>query len=308
MSSDDPFANNDNDKTVLRPMPGGRRPDRAGTDQPPSPPRETYSPGPVTQDLPADRPPPVRSREVNDLPAIGQLINSGINPLVTSAGSLLVLGAQLRSTLTQDRVDALKERIVGQLRQFEDRAYAQGIDRDTVLTARYLLCTYLDGAVMSTPWGSESGWTNQSLLSVFHNETWGGEKFFLILEQHQQMPSRSIDLLELIFICLALGFQGKYALSTGSMEQLTAIQDSLYRLISSQRGEFERDLSPHWEGVRDRRNALTRYVPMWVIGAVLGVLLLVIYSGFRFTVAQSNASIHDDLDRLIQQQAIDGPQ
>ncbi len=308
MSSDDPFANNDNDKTVLRPMPGGRRPDRAGADQPPSPPRETYSPGPVTQDLPVDRPPPVRSREVNDLPAIGQLINSGINPLVTSAGSLLVLGAQLRSTLTQDRVDALKERIVGQLRQFEDRAYAQGIDRDTVLTARYLLCTYLDGAVMSTPWGSESGWTNQSLLSVFHNETWGGEKFFLILEQHQQMPSQSIDLLELIFICLALGFQGKYALSTGSMEQLTAIQDSLYRLISSQRGEFERDLSPHWEGVRDRRNALTRYVPMWVIGAVLGVLLLVIYSGFRFTVGQSNASIYDDLDRIIQQQAIDGPQ
>ena len=291
-------------------MPGGRRPARP--EQPPATPpvQDPVRPDPflganLETPAPAVSGADLSAGDRGGFPAIEQIIRSGVNPLVTCADELLVLGAQLRNTLSQDHVGKLKEQIVQQLKRFEDQAYSKGIDRDTVLTARYLLCTYLDGAVVSTPWGSESGWTNQSLLSVFHNETWGGEKFFQILDHHLQSPSRSIDLLEFIFICLALGFQGKYSLSTGGTEQLIAIQESLFRTINSQRGDFERDLSPHWEGVKDKRNALRRYVPLWVIAAVSGVILLVIYLGFRFVADQSNSSIFEELERIRDEQTID---
>lgn len=291
-------------------MPGGRR--RASTEPAPSAPpvQNPIVPDPypgAATDMPSSSAPGVDAGagELSGFPAVEQIVRSGLNPLVACADELLVLGAQLRNTAVQQNVSKLKEQIVQQLKRFEDQAYSKSIDRDTVLTARYLLCTYLDGAVVSTPWGSESGWTNQSLLSVFHNETWGGEKFFQILDHHLQSPSRSIELLEFIFTCLALGFQGKYSLSNAGTDQLIAIQESLFRTINGQRGDFERDLSPHWQGVKDRRNVLTRYVPLWVIAAVLGVMLLVIYSGFRFVVSQSNASIFQDLDRIRNEQSID---
>lgn len=313
MSSDDPFSNGDSDRTILRPMPGGRRP--ATPDPAPSTPpvQNPVNPDPFP-DPAFNRPAPSAPRsdmvesDLAGFPAVDYIVRSGVNPLVACADELLVLGAQLRNTVSQDRVAKLKEQIVQQLKRFEDQAYSKGIDRDTVLTARYLLCTYLDGAVASTPWGIESGWTNQSLLSVFHNETWGGEKFFQILDKHLQSPSQSIDLLEFIFTCLALGFQGKYSLSNGGAEQLIAIQESLFRTINLQRGDFERDLSPHWQGVKDQRNALARYVPLWVIAAVLGVALLAIYSGFRFVVAQSNSSIFENLDLIRNEQSIDSSQ
>ncbi len=51
-----------------------------------------------------------------------------------------------------------------------------------MLLARYALCTALDEAVLSTPWGSGGDWGKQSLLITVHNEAWGGEKVFQLLD------------------------------------------------------------------------------------------------------------------------------
>jgi len=40
----------------------------------------------------------------------------------------------------------------------------------------YALCLYLDEAVMSTPWGKSSLWSQKPLLSVFHHETWAARR------------------------------------------------------------------------------------------------------------------------------------
>jgi len=98
-----------------------------------------------------------------------------------------------------------------------------------------------------------------------------------------QEPARNLDLLELLYICLAQGFQGKYQVLEGGRSTLERIQDNLFRSIRAHRGDFERALSPRWMGVQDRRNPLVRYVPLWVVGALAGALLLVLFVGFLFT-------------------------
>ncbi|MEG2731600.1 DotU/TssL family secretion system protein, partial [Brevundimonas sp.] len=55
----------------------------------------------------------------------------------------------------------------------------------------YALCLYLDEAVMSRPWGNNSCWSHQPLLSIFHDETQGGEKIFVLLERVMQDMQRS---------------------------------------------------------------------------------------------------------------------
>jgi type VI secretion system protein ImpK len=152
--------------------------------------------------------------------------------------------------------------------------------------------------VLSTPWGSQSPWSEQTLLSIFHKETWGGEKFFIILEHLRQEPAVHIDLLELVYLCLALGFEGKYRVDERGQRRLEDVQENLYRTIRSIRGDFERDLSVHWRGLTDRRNPLVRYVPLWVLGAVLGVLVLGIFIGFRVSLNQATNPVYQRLAQV----------
>lgn len=44
----------------------------------------------------------------------------------------------------------------------------------------------------------------------FHNEAWGGEKVFILLERLMREPKRYQDLLEFLYICFSLGFRGRY--------------------------------------------------------------------------------------------------
>jgi type VI secretion system protein ImpK len=289
MESDDPFSNSDSDRTVIRPTPG-RRPaaPAAPAGGRAAPPQHQAPPGaPPARTMPPQYMAP---------PGVAEIAGSGLNPLVDAATSLLILAGQLRNTPTHPDVAGLREHVARQITLFEQKARALSVDPETVLAARYTMCAFLDEIVLSTPWGSDSSWSAQSLLVSFHKEAWGGEKFFQILERMSQDPLRNIDLLELMNICLLLGFQGKFSVMEQGASKLSEIQDQLFRTIRLYRGDIERDLSPHWQGIQSRGNILVRYVPLWVVGALAGVLLLVTYAGFRFILESSSGPAYDMLD------------
>ena len=135
MSTDDPFfgaGNDDSDRTVIRPSPGGRRPGAPQT--------------------PAYTPPP-------QAPARRIAIERGLNPLVAAAGPLLSLVGKLRNTPVHRDVPGLRRRMEQELRDFEAQASRAGVDPETVNAARYCLCSVIDETVLNTPWGNESSWS-----------------------------------------------------------------------------------------------------------------------------------------------------
>jgi type VI secretion system protein ImpK len=161
----------------------------------------------------------------------------------------------------------LRQHAAQEIRAFEDQLRRTAVPAEDVLAARYALCTVIDEAVLNTPWGGRSGWAGQSLLVTFHRESAGGEKFFQILERVLREAPRYLALLELLHACLALGFEGRYRLEERGPQKLAEIRQNVYRVTQSVRGSGETDLSPHWKGVEDRRNAVVRFVPLWVVVA-----------------------------------------
>jgi len=259
-NDDDPLR----DATVVRPR--GAPPPAAPV--PATPPPAAASPA----SSPAR---PAASRADAAPPAaIGDFLGAGLNTLVQAASPLLLLSVQLRNSASQPDSSRLREQVVAQIRQFESNAQAAGIPAQTITAARYVLCTSLDEAVMNTPWGGQSGWAAKTLLVVFHGESYGGEKFFLILDRLCADFSRHIDLIELMYICLTLGFGGRYQIEADGRAKLADIQEELYRRLKAQRAPAADELAPHWKGLEDRRNPLVRYVPLWVIVAAGACLLL----------------------------------
>lgn len=209
-------------------------------------------------------------------------VNLGINPLVAFASALLSEIVRLQRSEEREDLFILKDRLTSEIKRFEHRALQDGAESSQVMAARYVLCTALDEAVVTTPWGNESEWSQMSLLSSFHNETFGGEKFFQLLERLSRDPVKHLPMLELMYICMSLGFEGKYRVLPRGMIELETLRDSLYRQIRQLRGDVPRDISPHWQGLRETRRRLVRIVPWWLITLFTLICLGVIYGVFSW--------------------------
>jgi type VI secretion system protein ImpK len=229
------------------------------------------------------RPAMPRVAEVEPIPESARaFLGLGLNPLVQAASPLLLRMGQMRSAPASIDVPSLRRAALDEVRRFEERARASGVRNEIVLAARYVLCAGLDEAVLSTPSGAQSEWAQHPLLVALHREAWGGEKFFEMLDRIVVDPARHLDLIELQYLVLALGFSGKYQMMERGHEQLADLQHNLYRTIQAQRGAAPPDLSLQWRGLEDQRSRLIRYVPWWVVVAaalsILGVTFAIYYS------------------------------
>lgn len=220
-----------------------------------------------------------------------EVFNISLNPLVAAASSLLSEVVRLKHSPEGEDFQTLHKRLTGAIKLFEHRALHDGCENSQVMATRYVLCTVLDEAVVTTPWGNESEWSQMSLLSSFHNETFGGEKFFQLLERLSRNPVKHLSMLELLYLCLSLGFEGKYRVLPRGMLELEAVRDSLYRQIRQMRGDVPRELSPHWEGLKDTRRRLVRIVPWWMVGLFTLVCLGVMYSGFAWVLSEQRSTV-----------------
>jgi len=254
-NSDDPFfSSSSSDHTIIRPVPGGRRQDIERQVE-----FNTNSEG--------------NDNEVS-------LHNLGkINPLESAASALLAIISRLYNSPSHKNPEQLKRKLVEEIKAFNLSAEKEGYDQKTIANARYALCTTIDEAIFNTPWGHESGWGENSLLSIFHQEVSGGDQFFHSLKDIGQNPSKNLHLLELKYVCLALGFQGRYRIVNSGKEKLFQIRNWLGELIRKQRGSIEPLLSPHWQGVETQKNSLVKSLPIWVSITIASALLLALFLG-----------------------------
>lgn len=265
MNQDDPFASGDEDKTIIRPSPGGRR---------------AASPAPFAE--------PTAPRSVPANEFVETLRQTkptgGDNPMVAAALPLVSLASRLRVTAAYAGIEELRRRLAASIREFENSILQQGASQEQMRMASYALCSFMDEAILNTPWGSQSDWGHQSLLIGFHKEAWGGEKFFQIVDHTARQPAQNLHLLELCYLFVSLGFQGKFRIAANGLNDLERYRIELYQLIQRLRGDFERELSPRWQGLKDIRNAVIRYVPPWVVASGLAALLILVYLGFAFAI------------------------
>src|SRR5690606_21186729 len=220
------------------------------------------------------------------------------NRLLAAANPLLVLIPQIRATASHASPAMLRERLVDEVRQFELRAQQAGIANETILGARYCLCTALDEAAALTPWGGNGVWSAHSLLVTFHNETWGGEKFFQLLARLSQNPSRHIDLLELLYYCLQLGFEGRYRVADDGRNQLATLRQRLLLVLRSARGEYARALSPHWRDAPLLSEVKRLPVPVWVFAVIAGAASLLAYLALSWNLGARSDDLYARLAAL----------
>lgn len=266
----DPFALPDSGATIIRPNPGGRA---AAMRAPQS--------GPTAAGLPDVAWP-----------------EQALNPLVALANRLLLALPQIRGTRSLADPVALKNALAQSLRDFATATAAQGIATQQAMAARYVLCTAIDEAAGDTPWGGGGVWAQHSLLVLFHNESWGGEKVFQLMAKLAAQPQQHLDLLELIYVVLAIGFEGRFRAVPNGRAQLDAVRDKLGRIVQQGRGDHPAALAEHWRGAPVARRRLPGWLPWGVTAALLLLGLGLVFVGFSYALSGRSDPVFGQIQGL----------
>lgn len=216
------------------------------------------------------------------------------NALMAAAATLISYLGKLRNSQDHHNIPELREELIAQMRSFEVRAQRSQIFSDTILIARYSLCAALDETIMQTDWGQTAQWQKQTLLEYFQGEPWGGERFFLILERLKTNPKQHIDLLELMYTVISLGFEGQYQHLSRHDYTLERIIDELFQIIRHHRGDFKKELIEE-----DNLTQLTAEIytmkqaqastqhPIWLVMLLMVTAVFTIYAGFSYMLSST---------------------
>jgi type VI secretion system protein ImpK len=187
----------------------------------------------------------------------------------------LILGMQKAQNFGDD--ESLYKRITGLLTSMEEKARSLKIDSEDIYDVKLALSTFIDEIIWDSDWGSRRSWAAR-LQRLLLSATTGGNVFFERLDKEIRGKSSKTEVLEVYYMCLMLGFKGKFV---GDQKGL---QEYIEILRKEVQPEEVKKLSP--QGGRQDTSIIRRSIPWWgkivtwALCIVLPVLLFIILKIF----------------------------
>ncbi|QIT55813.1 hypothetical protein HC341_11690 [Aquisalimonas sp. 2447] len=280
----------DDDRTIIRPRPGGSRGSGGGAGIRPRPAPSSAAGNDATVLRGRARREPVRLRDV------ATLRDGALAGLATPLLSLTVQLGQLQDPVGEA---GLHQQVMDAVRRFQERAREAGFSASRVERASYLLCSFIDETVLNSPWGEQSNWSQKTALRAFHNETDGGEQVFRMIDRELESARRDHDFLELAYLCLSLGLKGRYRVDADGAVRLEEIRQSLYGVLHHTRDRRRDALSPEVEPAAGVVHRLHSFLPVWVLASVLGLAAFALYSLLLFDLNRHADTVGASLAGLV---------
>ena len=172
--------------------------------------------------------------------------------------------------------DAFRANAKDLIRLAMQEAAGRAYPTEDVKLAAFAVVAFLDESVLTSKNVVFSSWPRMPLQEELSGEHMAGETFFryvqLLLSRRDS--SETVDVLEVYYLCMLLGFRGRYG-SSGESE-LRAIMESIKGKINRVRGG-ESPLSPAWALPGDRpmpkrRDAWLRRL-VWITAFAAGLAM-----------------------------------
>jgi type VI secretion system protein ImpK len=220
------------------------------------------------------------------------------NPLLEAARPLLRALADMPNDLELEGIDALHLLLKQEVRIFQRLCEQANLRRDHMIGARYCLCTALDDAAMQTCWGRrETGvrWIATGLATEFHEDRHGGDKIYLLISRLLMESREHLDLLEVIYRVLSLGFMGRYRHEADGARKHDAVRKHIYTELLAQRGAVPLALSPHAQSNARGRRISVRDVPVWVSFVLAGVIVAGLFCWFKYHLSVRSSALEKQI-------------
>ncbi len=230
-----------------------------------------------------------------------QLRGGCANLMLDAAAPLFGLVMRLRTLDELPNIKDVHQQVRIQIDSIREEIRQHGYEPAQLLAYSYGLCLYIDEAVMDRPWGKSSCWSHEPLLSIFHDETWGGEKFFTVLSRLMQEPKRYQDVLEFMYFALCLGLKGKYAIAPKGEESLNALIHQLHGIIRELRGPTPEEVCDPYTNVAPKSFRMSRIWPWWSPLVISAIAMAVAYGIYSYRLHLITTEVLESLNGILQQ-------
>ncbi len=142
--------------------------------------------------------------------------------MVTVCADVLTVGARLSNENDLPSAAVVRQRMAGLFDSMTTRARLANIAERDIVDARYALCAFVDEQVLKAVWSDRQAWISDPLQLLYFGENSAGDGFYSRLAVIESDPNRR-HVLEIYYLCLALGFRGRIGLrQAGTVEALLA--------------------------------------------------------------------------------------
>ena len=220
------------------------------------------------------------------------------NPLLAAAANLLILFGRLRTGMVEMQAVPLMEHVSREIDQFERNAIQAGADPHEAQVGKYALCGTADDIVQNLPGTDRGVWVQYSMVARFFNKRDSGVGFFQEAEKAMQAPGQRFALLELMLVCMSLGFEGQYrTLPNGSVE-LSRIRAAIYETLRRVKPRPDEDISVNWTAVPLKGKRRFGGLPLWIYASIAAVLLVSVFAGLSTLIARDGSAVVATLNEM----------
>ena len=189
-------------------------------------------------------------------------------------GDLLAFALQLKRSADPGDAEALRQKVDEQFRALESKARQADVPAEDVTQAKYAVCAFIDEMILTSNWGLKDSWADKPLQLAYFNDFSAGEEFYNKVETLRAAKKASV--LEVYYICLALGFRGKYVDLQG-MEKKKVRMDSMLREIrGTAPAPGAGGLSGSWQPP-DALPGIVKNFPAWFVAAACGLVVILLF-------------------------------
>ncbi|HTT22299.1 MAG TPA: type IVB secretion system protein IcmH/DotU [Candidatus Sulfotelmatobacter sp.] len=189
------------------------------------------------------------------------------------------------------------------LKEIASTAARRGYSAEDVSEANFAVVAFLDETVLTAQDPSASQWARKSLGEELFDQRSAGELFFKRLEtlRANRDSQELAEVLEVYYLCLLLGYEGKYA--GGSKAELQLLMTNLRERIERILGDSP-ELSPDAAlpnepiVMETKADPLERQVMLFALAA----LVLAIFSFLVFSLQLSSKS--SEIERAVQERTL----
>jgi type VI secretion system protein ImpK len=223
-----------------------------------------------------------------DLSKIGKTDEKKTETLTKLCTDIFLIVIRMREAEDLGKPAALRKLIIHYLDLFKKNCRSMGTPSSVTTDAIYALVAMLDETVMSVPGECRNFWVTNPIQLELFGDNLAGEEFYRKLEKLMEEPEKMKEVLEIYYLCLCLGFEGKYKL--GNSDERDDIIDRLARMLLKVGKRASGGLSPHGKRSISRRLLKTqtrKIMPLWAVGVVAFLLLCGCWGVMYFLTGQS---------------------
>lgn len=200
----------------------------------------------------------------------------------------------LKNRHAPSAADVFTERVSRFLAEFERNAKRMDASTEDIYAAKYAFCAAVDETILTSNFNIRETWERQPLQLAFFGDQLAGEHFFQKLEQLRAQGASRVQALEIFYLCLLLGFRGKYFME--GQEKLNYLIARVGDDVAHHKGKRAK-FAPFWKLPDRISHVLRNEIPIWVMASAFSLLGLLAYLGLQgylsHNTEQTLAGYHD---------------